>query len=60
MNKHEEYLKIAIEMAKEAKSKDEVPVGAVIVWQDQVIAKAGNARETSKDPLAHAEVFGHS
>ena len=45
----------AIDMAKKAAAKDEVPVGAVIVKDGRIIAKACNLRETRKSPLAHAE-----
>jgi tRNA(adenine34) deaminase len=37
--------------------QDEVPVGAVIVYRDQVIAEAYNQRETLNDPTAHAEMI---
>lgn len=47
----------AIKMAEKAAKKDEVPVGAVIVWRDGVIARAKNERELRKDPLAHAEIL---
>ncbi len=47
----------AIDMAKKAAAKDEVPVGAVIVKDGRIIAKACNLRETRKSPLAHAELL---
>lgn len=56
MTKHEEYMKIALAMAQRAYKKDEVPVGAVIVRNEKVIAFACNARERKKNPLAHAEI----
>lgn len=42
--------------AQRAAEKDEVPIGAVIVRGEEVIAAAHNMRETDKDPLAHAEI----
>ena len=54
---HEKYMLMAINMAKKAQIKDEVPVGAIIVYQGKVIAKAGNMRESKRDPLAHAEIL---
>lgn len=51
----EQYMRIALEEAKKAYVIDEVPVGAVIVYQDKVIAKAHNLRETNQSSLAHAE-----
>lgn len=45
----------ALAQAKLAESRGEVPVGAVIVYENQVIASAGNLRETEQNPLGHAE-----
>jgi len=50
-------MKIALEEAQRAFDKGEVPVGAVLVKDDTVIAKAHNSRETSHDPTAHAETL---
>lgn len=47
----------AMDMAKKAAKKDEVPVGAVIVRNNRIIAKACNLRETRKNPVAHAELL---
>lgn len=47
----------AIALAKKAAKKDEVPVGAVIVRDGRIIARAYNRRETRKNPLAHAEIL---
>ena len=47
----------AIKLAKQAQEKDEVPVGAVIVHQNKVIARAHNQVEMLKDPTAHAEMI---
>ncbi len=51
----EYFMHQALEQAKLAASKGEVPVGAVVVYQDAVIARAHNLRETAADPHAHAE-----
>ena len=48
---------IALKMAHTAAKKDEVPVGAVIVHNGAVIAKAHNLREARHNPLAHAELI---
>lgn len=56
MNK-EDYMKIALKEAHKAKEKDEVPVGAVIVFHDEVIAKAHNLKEHKQLPTAHAEML---
>ncbi len=57
MNRVEKYMNIALAEAKKALKINEVPVGAVVVRHDQVIAKAYNLRETQKSPLAHAEIL---
>jgi tRNA(adenine34) deaminase len=51
------FMKIALDEAQRAFDKGEVPVGAVLVKDDAVIAKAHNSRETSNDPTAHAETL---
>ncbi|MBX3486971.1 MAG: nucleoside deaminase [Candidatus Paracaedibacteraceae bacterium] len=48
---------LALEQAKFAQNQDEVPIGAVIVQQGQVIASAHNLCESLKDPTAHAELL---
>lgn len=47
----------ALRQAKVAGAKDEVPIGAVIVHDGKIIAKAHNQVETLKDPTAHAEMI---
>ncbi|MDP2166880.1 MAG: tRNA adenosine(34) deaminase TadA [Thermodesulfovibrionales bacterium] len=51
------YMKLALEEAGLAFLEGEVPVGAVLVKDGSVIAKARNAREASNDPTAHAELI---
>ncbi len=46
----------ALKLAKRAADEDEVPVGAVIVRDDKIIASAYNTREKDKNPLFHAEI----
>ena len=55
--KDEQYMALAIEQAKLAASLGEVPVGALLVHQGEVIAAGYNRREIDKDPLAHAELL---
>ncbi len=50
------YMQQALEMAKEAAAAGEVPVGAVIVCGEEVIAAAANSTEVAGQPLAHAEI----
>ena len=54
---HEKWMRHALEEAQAALEEDEVPVGAVIVHQERVIAAAHNQRETLNDPTAHAEMI---
>ncbi len=57
-NKYDEkYMQIAIEQAEIARANGDVPIGAVIVYQNQIIGKAYNQREQLKDPTAHAEII---
>ena len=49
-------MKIALKEAVKARDIDEVPIGAVIVKDNKVIAKGHNVRETKQDPLGHAEL----
>ena len=53
----EKWMRLAIEEAKRAEELDEVPVGAVIVKDDQVVARAHNLKETSQMANAHAEML---
>lgn len=52
----ERYMREALKEAQKAGEKDEVPIGAVIVCQNQIIARAHNLTETLNDPTAHAEM----
>ena len=52
----EKWMALAIEQAKLAEQKDEVPVGAILVQDDQLIASAHNQPISNNDPTAHAEI----
>lgn len=54
------YIKEAYKEALKAYKKGEVPVGCVIVYNDEIIARAHNLRETKKNVLCHAEVIAIS
>ena len=54
---HEYYMRLAIAEAEKAFKRDEVPVGAIIVYENSIIAKAHNQREMLSDPTAHAEMI---
>jgi tRNA(adenine34) deaminase len=50
------YMRAALAEAEKAYDRKEIPVGAVIVCNDTIIARAHNLTETLKDPTAHAEM----
>jgi len=54
---HEKFMKEAIKEAKKAKNIDEVPIGAVIVYEGKIIARAHNKRETNQLATSHAEIL---
>jgi len=56
MNNDEKWMKIAIKEAFKAKAEGEVPVGAVLVKDGQLIAQAHNQPISKNDPTAHAEI----
>lgn len=56
-NKHELFMKEAIKEAKKALKKQEVPIGCVIVKDNQIVSRAYNKRETKQSSVAHAEIL---
>lgn len=54
---HKKFMTLALSEAQKAKEKGEIPVGAVIVKNGEVIAKAHNLTEEKNSPLAHAELL---
>lgn len=52
----EKYMREALKEAQKASEKGEVPIGAIVVCQNQIIARAHNLTETLNDPTAHAEM----
>jgi tRNA(adenine34) deaminase len=56
-NMDQRFMKLAIDQAFIAADNGDVPVGAVIVFEDRVIAKAHNQRQLLNDPTAHAEII---
>ncbi|NLX00984.1 MAG: tRNA adenosine(34) deaminase TadA [Syntrophomonadaceae bacterium] len=55
--RHEEYMKIALSLAQEARDNGEIPVGAIVVVNGEIIAKACNEKEMRGDATAHAEIL---
>ena len=56
MEQHIKYMKEALKLAKKAYALGEVPIGCVIVYEDQIIGRGYNRRNTDKNTLAHAEI----
>lgn len=54
---HDKYMKAALKEAQKAYDKDEVPIGAVIVKDGKIIARAHNLRESKQQAEAHAEML---
>ena len=57
MEKDEKYMKEAVRQAKKAAAIEEVPIGCVIVYQDQIISRGYNRRNIQGSTLAHAELL---
>jgi tRNA(adenine34) deaminase len=53
----EEFMRLALDEAQRAAGRGDVPIGAVVVREGEVIGAAGNERELRMDPTAHAEVL---
>jgi tRNA(adenine34) deaminase len=56
-NQDEKWMRVALQEARLALKKKEVPVGAVVVYQDKIIGRGHNQTETLNDPTAHAEIL---
>jgi len=57
LKKHTKFMQEALKEAGKAFAEDEVPVGAVVVYKDKIIARGHNQVELLKDPTAHAEML---
>ena len=53
----EEYMDLAIKEALKAEQLGEVPIGAVLVYENKVVARAYNLRETRQTTASHAEMY---
>jgi len=54
---HDAWMRQALVEARHALETGEIPVGAVVVWQDTIIGRGHNRREELHDPTAHAEIL---
>lgn len=57
MDRGEEFMQMALELAREAARAGEAPVGAVVVLEDGVIGRGRNSPIGNQDPTAHAEIL---
>jgi tRNA(adenine34) deaminase len=53
----EQWMKEALQLAKQAADLGEVPIGAVVVCDDKIVGRGFNRRESAHDPIAHAEIL---
>jgi tRNA(adenine34) deaminase len=53
----EKFMREALKEAKKAEDKGEVPVGAVVTWQDRIVGRGHNQSISAQDPTAHAEII---
>ncbi|MFP8488286.1 tRNA adenosine(34) deaminase TadA [Gracilimonas sp. Q87] len=60
MQKHYKFMARAFMLAEQAFENDEIPVGAIVVYKDQIIGKGFNQVEMLNDPTAHAEMLAIS
>lgn len=56
MDINEKYMKAAIKLARKAEKLEEVPIGCVIVYENKIIGRGYNRRNTDKTTLGHAEI----
>ena len=54
---HERWMREALAEAQRAADAGEIPVGAVVVWEDALVGRGHNLKETLHDPTAHAEIL---
>ncbi len=57
MTQHEQWMKIALREAQKAYEDEEVPVGALVIFENKIIGKGYNQIEKLQDPTAHAEMI---
>ena len=56
-NEHQRWMGQALQQAQKAYQQDEVPIGAIIVKEKQILGRGYNQRERLNDPTAHAEIL---
>ena len=56
IDEHERWMRVALQAAREAQGRDEVPIGTCVVAGGELLVAAGNRTRTDCDPTAHAEI----
>src|SRR6185503_15741767 len=56
IDEHERWMRLALQAARQAQARDEVPIGTCVVAGSELLAVAGNRTRTDCDPTAHAEI----
>lgn len=56
MLKDVEYMRMALDQARAGADEEEVPVGAILIWNDRILARGSNRTIRDCDPTAHAEI----
>lgn len=57
LESHQYFMQQALALAEEAAARGEVPVGAVVCREGEIIGRGSNQRERAQDPVAHAEIL---
>lgn len=57
MTDHERWMEFAFKEAEQAYKRKEVPVGAIVLYENRIIGRGYNQTETLRDPTAHAEII---
>ncbi len=57
MKTDQDYMKLAIVEAKKALEIEEVPIGAIVIYNDKIVGRGYNLKERDFDPTAHAEIL---
>ena len=56
MNIDEEWMQYALQLAKKSEERDEVPVGAIVIYKNEIVGECWNHPISSNNPTAHAEI----
>ena len=57
MNSDEEWMQYALQLAKKSEERDEVPVGAIVIYKNEIVGEGWHPPISSNNPTAHAEIM---